>query len=265
MRGEAWWCGHLWRKEDGREWIGRKRGSFAMVLSEKRGRGREGCACVVRARRGRESQTAHREATAVRPLEQRGAVPSPWESPVERHTNPSRLQGAPTADELSLMLRGLLIRLSALDGQLEDNRGACGLANRDSDGCDGSSWLADPARLGELTFAIIVETKDDLEPSSNVPADGVSWSYALHTTASGLHHLAKCSDRSPVPNPRSPSHTPRPHRPIPGNPALSPSVHPAVDPRARNGYAPTTKSSPARLPGAARTAPPRESRRDGRD
>lgn len=34
-----------------------------------------------------------------------------------------RLLGAPGADELSLMLRGFLIRLSALDGQLEDNRG----------------------------------------------------------------------------------------------------------------------------------------------
>lgn len=34
-----------------------------------------------------------------------------------------RLIGAPSADELSLMLRGFLIRLMALDGQLEDNRG----------------------------------------------------------------------------------------------------------------------------------------------
>ena len=33
------------------------------------------------------------------------------------------LIGAPGADELSLMLRGFLIRLTALDGQLEDNRG----------------------------------------------------------------------------------------------------------------------------------------------
>jgi len=35
----------------------------------------------------------------------------------------ARLIGAPGADELSLMLRGFLIRLTALDGQLEDNRG----------------------------------------------------------------------------------------------------------------------------------------------
>jgi len=33
------------------------------------------------------------------------------------------LLGAPSADELSLMLRGFLIRLMALDSQLEDNRG----------------------------------------------------------------------------------------------------------------------------------------------
>lgn len=118
-----------WAGRTRKEWSGRKRGSFADVLSEIEKRGVRKCgARVSRAR----IQTAHREATAVRPLEQRGAVPSPWESPVKRHTNPSRLQGAPTADELSLMLRGLLIRLSALDGQLEDNRGACGLTNCDS-------------------------------------------------------------------------------------------------------------------------------------
>ena len=34
-----------------------------------------------------------------------------------------RLLGAPTADELSLVLRGFLIRLMALDAQLEDNQG----------------------------------------------------------------------------------------------------------------------------------------------
>lgn len=34
-----------------------------------------------------------------------------------------RLIGAPGKDELSLMLRGFLIRLMALDGQLEDNKG----------------------------------------------------------------------------------------------------------------------------------------------
>lgn len=31
--------------------------------------------------------------------------------------------GAPTADELGTYLRGLLIRLTSLDSQLEDNKG----------------------------------------------------------------------------------------------------------------------------------------------
>lgn len=57
------------------------------------------------------------------------------------------------------MLRGFLIRLAALDGQLLDNAGEC-------------------SRLRELTtgdtsFAIILETKDDVEPET--PNDGVSW------------------------------------------------------------------------------------------
>ena len=34
-----------------------------------------------------------------------------------------RILGAPGADELSLLLRGFLIKLSALDGQLVDNKG----------------------------------------------------------------------------------------------------------------------------------------------
>jgi len=57
------------------------------------------------------------------------------------------LVGAPGAEELSLMLRGFLIRLTALDGQLLDIK-------------------------GEATFAVIIETKDDLEPSTNTTADG---------------------------------------------------------------------------------------------
>jgi len=74
----------------------------------------------------------------------------------EAHQKETQLLGAPGADELSLMLRGFLIRLSALDGQLEDNR-------------------------GDTTFAIVLETKDDLEPSSNHPSDGSvpPWAPAL--------------------------------------------------------------------------------------
>ncbi|ORY22038.1 DNA-binding protein [Naematelia encephala] len=65
----------------------------------------------------------------------------------EGHLRDAPLLGAPGVDELSLMLRGFMIRLTALDGQLEDNR-------------------------GETTFAIVVETKDDLEPATNQPTDG---------------------------------------------------------------------------------------------
>ncbi|WWD18736.1 hypothetical protein CI109_103190 [Kwoniella shandongensis] len=57
------------------------------------------------------------------------------------------LIGAPNADELSLMLRGFLIKLTALDGQLLENK-------------------------GETTFAIIVETNDSVQPSSNSVTDG---------------------------------------------------------------------------------------------
>ncbi|KAK1925667.1 DNA-binding protein [Papiliotrema laurentii] len=65
----------------------------------------------------------------------------------ERHRREAPLLGAPSADELSLMLRGFLIKLMALDSQLEETK-------------------------GETTFAVIVETDDDLEPSTNKPADG---------------------------------------------------------------------------------------------
>jgi hypothetical protein len=74
-----------------------------------------------------------------------------------------RLLGSPSADELSLMLRGFLIRLMALDSQLEDNRGEPFVHS-----CRRSLME------GETTFAVIVETDDDLEPSTNKPADGVS-------------------------------------------------------------------------------------------
>ena len=37
----------------------------------------------------------------------------------------AQLVGAPTADDLSLLLRGFLIRLTALDSQLLDNQGEC--------------------------------------------------------------------------------------------------------------------------------------------
>ncbi|WVF68763.1 hypothetical protein IAT40_003535 [Kwoniella sp. CBS 6097] len=57
------------------------------------------------------------------------------------------LIGAPNADELGLMLRGFLIKLNALDGQLLDIK-------------------------DETTFAIIIETNDSLEPSSNKADDG---------------------------------------------------------------------------------------------
>ncbi|WRT68061.1 uncharacterized protein IL334_005036 [Kwoniella shivajii] len=52
------------------------------------------------------------------------------------------LIGSPNADELGLMLRGFLIKLNALDGQLLECK-------------------------GDTTFAVIIETNDSLEPSSN--------------------------------------------------------------------------------------------------
>ncbi|KAK8858845.1 hypothetical protein IAR55_003075 [Kwoniella newhampshirensis] len=63
------------------------------------------------------------------------------------------LIGAPNAEELSLMLRGFLIKLTALDGQLLENK-------------------------GETTFAIIVETNDSIQPSANATGEG-PWIPAL--------------------------------------------------------------------------------------
>lgn len=56
------------------------------------------------------------------------------------------------------MLRGFLIRLVALDGQLLDN--------------SGMFVLTTGLTSGDTSFAVAVETKDDLEPET--PADGVS-------------------------------------------------------------------------------------------
>ncbi|OWT35815.1 mitotic spindle assembly checkpoint protein MAD2B [Cryptococcus neoformans Bt1] len=64
------------------------------------------------------------------------------------------LTGAPNADELGLMLRGFLIKLSSLDGQLLDNNEEC-------------------------TFAVIIETNDDLAPSSNSTDETGPWVPAL--------------------------------------------------------------------------------------
>ncbi|KAL7420084.1 hypothetical protein Q5752_005049 [Cryptotrichosporon argae] len=58
-----------------------------------------------------------------------------------------KIAGAPTEDELGLMLRGFLIRLTALDSQLTDNP-------------------------PDTTFAVVLETKDDVEPEGD--ADGFS-------------------------------------------------------------------------------------------
>ncbi|KIR38509.1 mitotic spindle assembly checkpoint protein MAD2B [Cryptococcus deuterogattii 99/473] len=82
------------------------------------------------------------------------------------------LTGAPNADELGLMLRGFLIKLSSLDGQLLDNNGtyAYYIAPRDLDA---------NFRIEECTFAIIIETNDDLAPSSNTTEDTGPWVPAL--------------------------------------------------------------------------------------
>ena len=66
------------------------------------------------------------------------------------------------------MLRGFLIRLTALDGQLEDNRGMNIIPSIYP------SLASDLKISGETTFAVIVETTDNLEPLSNTPSDGVS-------------------------------------------------------------------------------------------
>lgn len=64
-----------------------------------------------------------------------------------RSTDNIRIIGAPSSFDLELLLRGFLVRLCALDTQLLDNR-------------------------GETTFAVVVETKDGLEPAHK--GDGVS-------------------------------------------------------------------------------------------
>lgn len=67
------------------------------------------------------------------------------------------------------MLRGFLIRLTSLDGQLEDIPCKFQYFARDDPYFDCLS-----NNLGEATFGIIIETKDDLEPSINGNTDGVS-------------------------------------------------------------------------------------------
>ena len=96
------------------------------------------------------------------------------------------------------MLRGFLIRLTALDGQLEDITCELGLNSRYPSPPEYSThlsclWLRlisttmvlvmqsglrcelNTADIpGEATFGVIIETKDDMEPSTNEVADGVS-------------------------------------------------------------------------------------------
>jgi hypothetical protein len=96
-------------------------------------------------------------------------------------------------EELSLMLRGFLIKLTSLDGQLEDIKGELDLREK--------------LMTEEATFAIIVETKDDSEPSTNSGIDGVSSSMIDVTTAddSQYHHgFQRCL----------PIHYARPHHKI---------------------------------------------------
>ncbi|BEI79739.1 hypothetical protein CcaverHIS002_0102680 [Cutaneotrichosporon cavernicola] len=66
----------------------------------------------------------------------------------------AKIQGAPDEKGLSLMLRGFLIRLAALDGQLLDNP-------------------------GDTSFAIILETKDDIEPETPNGGSTAPWVPAL--------------------------------------------------------------------------------------
>lgn len=61
------------------------------------------------------------------------------------------------------MLRGFLIKLSSLDGQLLDNNGAYAFTVLPAPPGD---FDAD-SRTEECTFAVIIETNDDLAPSSN--------------------------------------------------------------------------------------------------
>lgn len=86
------------------------------------------------------------------------------------------MTGAPNADELGLMLRGFLIKLSSLDGQLLDNNGEYALLHRPP-----PSPLRDfdaDFRIEECTFAVIIETNDDLAPSSNsTEVSPYSWAF----------------------------------------------------------------------------------------
>lgn len=68
------------------------------------------------------------------------------------------------------MLRGFLIKLMALDSQLEDNYGSSRRT------CERRNALT---AAGETTFAVIVETDDDLEPTTNKPTDGVRCSTSV--------------------------------------------------------------------------------------
>jgi len=63
----------------------------------------------------------------------------------------------------------------ALDGQLEDNKGVF-----DKFVVTAEYW----PRTDETIFAIIVETKDDLEPTTNSTTDGVSVSNSLQKMSS---------------------------------------------------------------------------------
>ncbi|WVO18586.1 hypothetical protein L204_106305 [Cryptococcus depauperatus] len=87
------------------------------------------------------------------------------------------LVGAPNADELGLMLRGFLIRLSALDGQLQDNKEEC-------------------------TFAVIVETTDGRQPSANETGEVSPWVPALasDTLRPGLAQDGCCEKHEPLLN-----------------------------------------------------------------
>lgn len=74
------------------------------------------------------------------------------------------------------MLRGFLIKLSSLDGQLLDNNGEYALLHRPP-----PSPLRDfdaDFRIEECTFAVIIETNDDLAPSSNsTEVSPSSWAF----------------------------------------------------------------------------------------
>lgn len=71
------------------------------------------------------------------------------------------------------MLRGFLIRLTALDGQLLDNPRAFEL-------------LSGELTTADTTFAVVIETKDDMEPDA--PADGVSCLTFVSANNRRQHH-----------------------------------------------------------------------------